>query len=102
MEAKKEEKRRYDKEFKVSAVKLITEEGESAAEVARKLGIHSNLIYVWKKKYGQDGEKAFVGKGHLSELVSLRRKVKELEEDKEILKKAMGIFSGQSKEDTNS
>jgi len=86
-------KKRFDREFKVSAVKMVTQEGHTAAEVARSLGIHQNQLYNWKKKYSIEGDKAFVGKGHLTEIVSLRRKLRNAEIEIEILKKAVGIFS---------
>ena len=85
--------KRFDKAFKVQAVKMVTEEGQKASEVARSLGIHANVLYNWKRKYAQDGDKAFIGKGHLSEIVVLRRKLRNAEMELEILKKAVGIFS---------
>ncbi|PIZ84081.1 MAG: hypothetical protein COX96_05655 [Candidatus Omnitrophica bacterium CG_4_10_14_0_2_um_filter_44_9] len=93
MEEAKRQIKRFDKAFKIQAVKMVTEEGQKASEVARSLGIHSNVLYSWKKKYSQDGDKAFVGKGHLTEMVALRRKLRDAEIEIEILKKAVGIFS---------
>ena len=86
-------KKRFDKEFKISAVKMVTEEGQKASEVARSLGIHANMLYSWKHKYAESGDKAFVGKGHLTEMAALRRKLRNAEMELEILKKAVGIFS---------
>ena len=86
-------KKRFDKEFKLSAVRMVTEGGHKAAEVARSLGIHANMLYSWKNKYANDGEKAFPGKGHLTELAALRRKLRDVEMERDILKKAVGIFS---------
>lgn len=102
MEEGKERKKRFDKAFKVQAVKMVTEEGQKAAEVARALGIHANMLYSWKRKYSEDGEKAFVGKGHLTEIVALRRKLKDAELEIEILKKAVGIFSKPTGNDSHS
>lgn len=85
--------KRFDKAFKVQAVKMVTEEGQKASEVARSLGIHANVLYNWKRRYTVDGDKAFIGKGHLSEIVVLRRKLRGAEMEIEILKKAVGIFS---------
>ncbi len=92
----------FDKAFKVQAVKMVTEEGQKASEVARSLGIHANVLYNWKKKYTQDGDKAFVGKGHLTEIVALRRKLHNAEIEIEILKKAVGIFSKTTENGSNS
>ena len=69
-------KKRFDKDFKISAVKMVTEGGHKAAEVARSLDIHPNMLYSWKRKYADNGEKAFVGKGHLTEMAALRRKLR--------------------------
>ena len=93
MKAEGVKKKRFDKAFKVQAVKMVTEEGQKTSEVARSLGIHANVLYNWKKRYAVEGDKAFVGKGHLTEMVSLRRKLRNAEIEIEILKKAVGIFS---------
>ena len=86
-------KKRFDRDFKISAVKMVTEGGHKAAEVARSLGIHQNQLYNWKRKFSDQGDKAFPGKGHLTELAALRRKLKDVEMERDILKKAVGIFS---------
>ena len=83
----------FDREFKLSAVKMVTEGGHKAAEVARSLGIHQNQLYSWKKKFSDQGDKAFPGKGHLTELAALRRELREVQMERDILKKAVGIFS---------
>ena len=88
--------KRFDRDFKISAVRMITEGGHKAAEVARSLGIHQNQIYNWKKKFSDQGDKAFPGKGHLTELAALRRQLKDVEMERDILKKAVGIFSKQT------
>ena len=86
-------KRRFDRDFKMSAVKMVTEGGHKAAEVARSLGIHPNQLYNWKRKFSDHGDKAFPGKGNLSEMAALRRKLRDVEMERDILKKAVGIFS---------
>ena len=86
-------KKGFDRDFKVSAVKMVTEGGHKAAEVARSLGIHQNQLYNWKKKFSDNGDKAFPGKGHLTELAALRRQLRDVEMERDILKKAVGIFS---------
>ena len=102
MEGEQKQEKRFDKAFKLSAVKMVTEGGQKAAEVARSLDIHPNVLYNWKRKYAHDGEKAFPGKGHLSEIVVLRRKLKQAELERDILKKAVGIFSKATDSDSNS
>jgi transposase-like protein len=93
MEGEGVKKKRFDRDYKISAVKMITEGGHKASEVARSLGIHPNQLYSWKKKYSNNGEKAFPGKGHLTEISALRKELREVQMERDILKKAVGIFS---------
>ena len=86
-------RKRFDRDFKLSAVKMVTEGGHKATEVARSLDIDVNRLYLWKKQLGDNGDKAFPGKGHLTELAALRRQLREVEMERDILKKAVGIFS---------
>jgi len=92
-----EKRRKYDRAFKYEAVKLVTEGGRSVAEAARNLGIHENLLHKWKKQYLEDTEHAFPGKGHLKpqdEAVRrLQRQLADVREERDILKKALAIFS---------
>jgi len=93
VEGENGKKRRFDRDFKMSAVKMVTQEGHKASEVARSLGIDVSRIYLWKKQFSDNGDKAFPGKGHLTELAALRRQLREVEMERDILKKAVGIFS---------
>lgn len=95
-----EEKRRrglYTREFKEDAVRLVTDRGRSVSEVAIDLGIHENTIYKWMRQYKADPEGAFPGKGRLKpqdeEMRRLQRENEVLKEEREILKKALAIFS---------
>ena len=94
-------KKRYDRDFKISTVKMVTDGGHKASEVARSLGINPTQIYSWKHKYSDQGEKAFPGKGHLTELAALRRNLRDVEMERDILKKAVGIFSKTTESDSN-
>jgi transposase len=93
MEEVKRKHKRFDKDFKISAVKMVTEGGHKASEVARSLDIHPNMLYNWKYKYANSGERAFPGKGHLTEIAALRKELREVQMERDILKKAVGIFS---------
>jgi len=94
-------RRRYDREFKEDAIRLIVDGGRTVREVARDLGIHENMLSRWKKEYLQDKEHSFPGKGHMKpheeELFKLKRRIADLEEDRAILKKALAIFSKRPK-----
>jgi len=92
-----ERRRKYDRQFKIEAVRLVTDEGRKVVDVARNLGIHVNLIYLWKKQLSEDPQEAFPGLGNLktsdAELRKLQRKLADVEEERDILKKALAIFS---------
>jgi transposase len=94
-------RRKYDREFKVEAVKLVTGGGRGVAEVARNLGIHENLLYKWKEKYTEDMAHAFPGKGRLKpaeeELRRMKRELAGVTQERDILKKALAIFSKEPK-----
>ncbi len=94
-------RRKYDREFKIEAVKLVTERGTSVAEAARNLGIHENLLRTWKNKYLEDTADSFPGKGHLKpedeQLRRLKKNLADVEEERDILKKALAIFSKEPK-----
>jgi transposase len=94
-------RRKYDREFKVEAVKLVTGGGRGVAEVARNLGIHENLLYKWREKYIEDIEHAFPGKGRLKpaeeEVRRMKRELADVTQERDILKKALAIFSKEPK-----
>jgi transposase len=97
----KRERKVYDRQFKIDAVSLVTKGGRKVREVAQELGIDVNTLYHWKKEFLKEGEEAFPGKGNLTaqeeEIRRLRRELKQAEEDREILKKALGYFSRRGK-----
>ena len=90
----------YSKQFKVDAVKLVTEQGYNVSEAARNLGIHHSSLRRWKKQLESDGNQAFPGKGHMTtekdELYRLRKENKRLRMEREILKKATAFFAKES------
>ena len=89
-------RRKFSREFKIEAVKLVTEGGMSISQVARDLDIGRSLLARWKKQLQEDSD-AFPGKGHQrpdqEELTRLRRRVTQLEMERDILKKAVGYFA---------
>lgn len=87
----------YDNEFKREAVRLVIEEGRKASEVERNLGITPSLVSRWIREMKEDPEYAFPGKGRLKapedEVRSLRRELDQVKQERDILKKAITIFS---------
>ena len=96
-------RRKYSKEFKLDAVSLVLEQGYSQAEAARNLGINSNMLSRWISQLQDDSQngEAFRGNGSQSpeqkEINALRKKVKQLEQEREILKKATVFFAAETK-----
>ena len=92
-----EKRKTYDREFKISAVKLVLERNQSALSVARDLGISVNSLHNWKKKYLQDQEHSFPGHGKLKpadeELRKLKRELETTKMERDILKKAIAFFA---------
>lgn len=90
-------RKRYSAEFKMEAVRLVKQDGISVAQAARDLGITENMLWRWKKEFEQDPKQAFPGKGHLKardeELARLRKENEILRQERDILKKAVSIFS---------
>jgi transposase len=88
-------RKQYTNEFKREAVRLVTEGGLSMAQVARDLGLNDNMVSRWKKEAQQNGQRAFPGQGHPQdeELSRLRRENEVLRQEREVLKKAISIFS---------
>jgi transposase len=90
--------KRYETEFKEEIVSLYEDGGRSAKSLANELGLHENTIYKWAEQYRQDPENAFPGSGHMKpeqdELRRAQRRIKELETENDILKKAAACPSG--------
>jgi len=94
-------RRQYSREFKREAVELLETSGKSASELERELGIGKGNLWRWKREVTADGKDAFPGHGRLAtEQERLRQLERELEivrQERDILKKAVAIFSRPSK-----
>jgi transposase len=94
--------RAYAKEFKLEALELLKHGGKSASEIERQLGITPGLLVKWRARYQvlQGGQAAQLGpsdlEGAKAEIRRLQRELSAAEEEREILKKALNIFSRQS------
>lgn len=91
--SEKKTQKRYPKEFKEEAVALVTEQGYSVPEAAKSLGIGVSLLYTWKANFEKENEGLPLKEDERDELKRLRREVKNLRMEKEILKKASAFFA---------
>jgi transposase len=87
----------YTREFKIEAVRLMETSGKPIAVLERELGLSEGILHHWKRQLARDGGEAFPGKGHLlptDDLIrQFRRENEILRQERDILKKALGICS---------
>ncbi len=93
-------RRRFSREFKVEAVKLVRERGVTIAQAARDLDVHVNVLRSWVREQRSDPVHAFPGEGQqkpeAAEVTRLRREVARLKMERDILKKAAAYFAKES------
>lgn len=95
----KKPKKFYSREFKIEAVKLVTEQGYKTGDAAVRLGISPSAISLWKRQLESEMtlESAFPGKGYLkpadAELKNLRNELEKVKRERDILKKAVAYFA---------
>jgi len=99
-----EPRRKFDQDFKRNAVLLCAEPGRSVVDVAENLGINKDLLYRWRREYHMaNGQYVFPGNGiealtpDQKRIRELEKKLRDTEMERDILKKAMAIFSRTSK-----
>jgi transposase len=96
-----EKNRHFTREFKLTAVQLVTEKGMPVGKVARDLDIHPNLLHLWRRKFLKERDKAFTGKGRVkpenAEIRKLHKDLEKVKEQRDILKKALAVFSKQNR-----
>ena len=93
-------RRRFSREFKQEAVRLVRERGIAVAQVARDLDLHESVLRTWIRAHVADPTHAFPGEGRQkpeeAELTRLRREVTKLRAERDILKKAAAYFAKES------
>ena len=93
-------RRVFSREFKMEAVKLVTEQGYSVGQAAESLGVSATSLRKWREKFEDQGQEAFPGKGRLTatdeELGKLREECRRLRMERDILKKATAFFAKES------
>jgi transposase len=88
-------RRRFTAEYKTEAVKQLSESGKGLQEVADELGVHANQLRTWRNEQLAAGSAEVLArqKAEAAELARLRREVKRLEQENEILKRAAAFFA---------
>jgi transposase-like protein len=94
------ERRKFTREFKVEAVRLIRERGVSYTKASQDLGVHQSQLRDWVKKFAEDPQHSFPGHGQMKpeqlEIAQLKREVIKLKAERDILKKAAAYFAKES------
>ena len=89
--------KRYPEEFKIEAVKQVTDRGHAVADVASRLGVSQHSLYEWLKRYSlPKGERAEL-QGQSAEIRRLKMELKRVTEERDILKKAAAYFAKESR-----
>lgn len=90
-------RRKFSREFKMDAVRLVGRGSHDVSQVAADLGIRPDMLRKWVVRFAEDKEESFPGSGRLKpsdeELRQLRSDLRRVTEERDILKKAMAIFS---------
>ena len=94
------ERRKFTREFKLEAVRLIKDRGVSYVQASQDLNVHPSQLRDWVKKLSEDPQHAFPGHGQMKpeqlEIVRLKREVAKLKAERDILKKAAAYFAKES------
>ena len=92
---------KYDPAYKLQICQAVESGTATVPEISRETGINENTLYGWMKRYRENRDKPFVGSGNIlpekEEMVRLRRELKNLREENEILKKAAAYFAKHQK-----
>ncbi len=93
-------RRKFSREFKLEAVRLVKDRGVSVAQAARDLEVHENVLRKWVRELAADPQNAFPGLGVMkpetAELERLRRENAKLRMERDLLKKAAAYFAKES------
>ena len=94
------ERRKFTREFKLEAVKLIKDRGVSYVQAAEDLGVHQSVLRTWVKAFAADPQQSFPGHGQMkpeqAEIARLKSEVTKLKAERDILKKAAAYFAKES------
>lgn len=93
---------RFTEEFKIQAVKQVTDQGYSVASVSERLGVTSSSLYNWIKSYGPDSEEHKQSQEQSDQIKQLEKELKRVTMERDILKETTVFFAGELKKNTRS
>ena len=93
---------RYTEEFRIEAVKQVTERGYKVSEVAKRLGVTPKSLNDWLKNYGDQGFQPQTINDQQDELRKLKAELRRVTEERDILKEAAAYFASESRKGTRS
>ena len=92
------QRKRYTKQFKEEALRLVSREGVSLGQVAQDLGLDASMLRRWRKEANNEGSKAFRGQGARDEeMACLKRELGHLKRERDFLRDAAAYFAKESK-----
>ena len=94
--------KRYSDEFKIEAVKQITDRGYKVGEVADRLGVTTKSLHTWVNQFGESSAQYQTLKAHQDEIRKLKSELRRVEEERNILKEAAAFFASESRKSTRS
>ncbi len=94
--------KRYPEEFKIEAVKQVTDRGYKVGEVAKRLGVTAKSLHDWIRKYGDVGSQHQTITSQQDELRKLKSQLRRVTEERDILKEAAAYFASESRKGTRS
>lgn len=100
MERKK--RRRFTDEYKQDVIRMLEEKQIPISKLASDMDLRVDLLYSWKRKYGKPNNNVVTKDESAAQLRKLQKRLRDVEEERDILKKAMAIFTQVSKPGTDS
>ena len=94
--------KRYPEEFKIQAVKQVTDQGRTITSVAKRLGVTYKTLHDWVQKYSKPDAERQADAAQAEEIRKLKAELKRVTEERDILKEAAVYFAGESKKSTRS
>ncbi len=93
-----EKRRQFTEEFKAGAVRLVLDEGKTIAQVARDLGVSASVLRTWvvRARADRDGGQSGLTAEERAELAQIRKELRAIRTERDILKKAIGFFAKES------